>query len=166
MRLRDLLTIFGALAIFVLAGCVTVNVGPGDDTKAKNVTFSQPLPPYVENGSKDADKAWQSSVNGNTISYHSACREASDPSLVAMQSNTLRGLENLKVLDEKRYDYNGREALDTLATGTVDGVLVKIRLVVFKKNGCNFDISYVALAKHYATDEKVFDKFISGFIVP
>ncbi len=58
---------------------------------------------------------------------------------------------------------DGRGALRVFVTGTMDGVLVNMDIVVVKKNDCNFD--FVAVSRPDSPKEmtKDFETFFGGF---
>lgn len=152
---------------FCLNGCVSVNLGNKDIAKSQTVRFKAPDRPYESIDLKSADKAWQSQNTGSTISYLSVCNDPSDPSLEALRDGTLRGIDNLNVEKESRWDFNAREALRTKATGRLDGVKIKIDLVTFKKNYCNYTLSLVGVESRFgSTDQQQFDRFVGEFTAP
>lgn len=151
---------------FLTTACVSVNLGPKPGGHAASVKFSEPPPPFKEMKTDDADKAWQRADNGNTISFTSVCDEPSDPTLETMQASTVSSLQNSKIQKETRGKFNDRESLETLSTGSVDGVSITLRFVVFKRNNCNYTISFVALSKFFETDLPYFDQFLKGFHAP
>lgn len=161
-HLRNLL--FCCFLLFT-AACVSVKIPTSTGTKATGVKTEDPPSPYEEIKSPSADKAWLSGKTGNTISYLSDCN-AGDPTLQQLETESLMGLSKLKILDSKDTNFNGREALSTLAQGEVDGVSVKTELVVFKKNNCNYTLSYGGLTKNFDKERNAFQKFLEGFRAP
>ncbi len=57
----------------------------------------------------------------------------------------------------------GREALRTVAEGTLDGVDVILDTVVIKKNNCLFDFALVAHPQKHADAVNDFETFFQGF---
>lgn len=151
--------------VFMLSmgACVSVKIPTGTGTPAKDVKYDDPATPFKEIKVTSGDKAWLSGKTGNTISFISDCNGSADPSLQQIEGESLVVLDKLKVLDTKNVEFNGRDALRTLAQGEVDGVSVKTELVVFKKNGCNFTLSYGGVAKTFESEKSYFDKFVESF---
>lgn len=166
MTKQRVLRILSLIPAFALASCVTVNLGGGKTTTAQGVSYSQPEKPFEEIKLKDADHAWQNKDNGNTISYLSTCNDPADPSLKAARGDFLASLNSLKIISESESEFNGREALATVAEGRVDGVLTKLELLLFKKNNCLYTLSYVALAKTFAENQEAYAKFSESFRAP
>lgn len=149
----------------LLGSCVSVNLPGGKSTPAKGVEYSSPASPFKTINSENADKAWMSTATGNTISFSSDCHGA-DPSLQQMESESLAGISNLEIESANSVMYNGREARQTIATGSVDGIAVQISMVVFKKNNCNYTLTYGGVQKHFVQEEKHFEEFKARFKAP
>lgn len=164
--LQELFKCIGFLGTLIaISGCVTVSVGEKKGKPAEDLQVSAPPSPFQEIKATDVDQAWQNPKNGNSIAYSSDCYGA-DPSLISIQQTVLQGLSDSSVDSEQKTTFNSREAIDTQAAGTVDGVKVKIRFLVFKKNNCNFTLNYFAVAKHFETDLPVFQTFLNKFRAP
>lgn len=156
-----------SVGFLFLCSCVSVNLGNKDVSRSTEVRLSEPSNSYVSIALKAADRAWQSKSTGTTLSYMSVCNDAADPSLEALRGSTLRGIEQLKIENEERPTYNGRDSLRTKASGSLDGIKVVIRTMIFKKNFCNYTISMVGLESRFSqNDENVFNVFLEGFVAP
>ena len=152
--------------IFALSfGCVTVSVSEKKGRPAENLEVVPPSAPFEELKTPDADRAWQNARNGTSISYASECGGA-DPSLKSIQQTILQGLTDINIEAEEKTNFNSREALDTTASGNVDGVAVRIRFLTFKKNNCNFTLNYFAVAKHFDSGLPAFQQFVTKFRAP
>jgi hypothetical protein len=55
--------------------------------------------------------------------------------------------------------FSDRAAYEVTASGKIDGVKAKIWLLVFKKNGCNFTLSYMGSAKSFDRERTAFEEF-------
>ena len=150
----------------ILFGCVSVNLDSGVTKKAEKIELTEPTLNFVKIKNKTVDQAWQNVKNGNTIAYLSECNSKSDPTLKTLQDENLSALTNIEIIDSKELTFNDREALLTTANGLVDGVGIRIRLLIFKKNGCNYTVSFVGRKKFFLADEMSFSKFIEGFKAP
>ncbi len=149
-----------------LSSCVSVNLPSSSGTKSAAVDFKPPAKPFISTDTKSADKAWISQKNGNTISYLSDCGSPIDPPLQQIESDTLNFLENLKILSSETKTFNGRESLETIAQGNVDGVAVKMRVLTFKKNNCSYSLVYGGVKDKFNSELGEFDHFLQGFKVP
>ena len=61
---------------------------------------------------------------------------------------------------------NGREALETEVEGKLDGVMTRIRALVFKKNGCTYTISHIGVPRTFEEDRGRFTEFLGNFQAP
>jgi len=149
-----------------LGACVSVNIPTTSGSPAKDVQFADPAEPFKDIKVKTADKAWLSARTGNTISFLSDCNAAVDPTLRQLENESLTVIDKLVIQTSKQVEFNGREALSTIAHGEVDGVAVKTQLLVFKKNNCNYTLSYGGLSKNFETENKYFQQFTESFKAP
>lgn len=158
---------FNLLFVFALTSCVSVNIGPSGTTKrASGVEFNEPAKPFSKKSVEDVDAAWKNESNGNSISYVSDCKDATDPSLDQITGGLLGGLSGVKRESDETVTVQGREGKRVLATGKVDGVPTHIDLLVFKRNQCIYILSYVGVSKAFAVDRGAFNKFVEGFRAP
>jgi hypothetical protein len=159
---------FGLLALALLlplTACVSVNLGPSGHEKAKDYKFEKPAKPFGEIETENADLAWQSSKTGNTIALISECSKA-DPTLESIRDEILSAITDVKTLQSTELNYNRRKALRTIAQGNVDGVGIQIETLVFKKNECQFSLSYVGRDTLFTNEKQSFDRFTESFVVP
>lgn len=158
--------IFVYFFFLILGGCVSVQLPGGKVTPAKDVEFQPPTAPFKEIKTANSDKTWLSGKTGNTISFLSECGGNSDPSLEQIESDSLSAMSHTQNLKTEELSYNGRAARQTVSKGTLDGVSVQMRLLVFKKNGCNYTLSFGGLENRFSSEEKYFETFLKGFKAP
>ena len=149
-----------------LNGCVSVELPNSKTTTAKDVQWSSPGGPFKEIKAANADRTWLSSSTGNTISYLSECGNTADPSLQILESESLSAISRMTPVSAKGFDFNGRAARESVSSGEVDGVPVQLKLLVFKKNGCNYTLSYGGVLKNFSSEEKYFEDFKKNFKAP
>ena len=166
---RLLLYLSAAIAFtsyLLCAGCVSVDLGAGRAKKATNVIYMEPSGNFHRISNSTVDYAWQNSTNGNTLAFLSECNPKSDIPLKTLEDEYLGALDNAQVRSTKELDYNDRDAIQTVATGHVDGVAVSMEVVIFKKNDCNYTLSFVGREKYFSADEQIFQNFMQGFKAP
>lgn len=151
--------------VLFLGACVSVQLPGGKSTPAEDVEYAAPAAPYKLISTNSADRAWLSASTGNTISFLSECG-ANDPSLQQMETETLSALNSLKIIETKDLSFNGRAARQTVAQGKVDGVPVQILVIIFKKNGCNYTLSYGGIEKNFQVEAAAFESFKQSFKAP
>lgn len=145
--------------------CVSVKFPNSKVMSAKDVEFKNPQVPFKEITISNTDKSWLSEKTGNTISYSSECGN-SELSLQQLETDSLSALSNLEIMRVEEFTYNSRVARQSLSQGQIDGVPVQIALLVFKKNGCNFNLSYGGTKKNFETEKHFFDIFKNNFKAP
>lgn len=153
------------LSLF-LQSCVSVQLPASKVASAKNVELEAPPRPFKEIAAKSPDKSWISDSTGNTISYLSECDLKVESSLEQIENETVATLNNLSLLSAESPEYNGRAARFSTYSGTLDGVPVQLSLVIFKKNGCNFILSYGGVSSKFNAEESYFKNFINSFKAP
>jgi hypothetical protein len=150
----------------LLVTCVSVQMPGGKTQPAEGVSFQSPAAPFKEIQSPQIDKSWQSKATGNTISYFSNCGGTADPSLESLEKDALNALNDLEVVHSEGFNFNGRAARKSLGKGQIDGVPVQLSVLVFKKNSCNYTLTYGGLEKNFKTELKAFDQFTQTFKAP
>lgn len=149
----------------LFSSCISIGLNKSPEP-AKDIKFDNPKSPFESVKSKTGDKVWMSTNSGNSISYISDCSQQSDPSLNSLESDALSGVENLKILESIDFNYNQRFAKSTIAQGTLDGIAIKIKIISFKKNNCNYNLLYTGVADKFDKEITYFDKFKESFVAP
>lgn len=166
LRFNIVISFLGLLSGLLYSGCVSVQLPGGKITPAKDVQFSTPADPFEKLKASNADRSWLSSKTGNTISYLSECGSTVDLNLQTIESESLSALSKLNTLSSETLLYNGREARQSISTGELDGVPVQMALLIFKKNGCTYTLTYGGLKKQFSAEISDFEKFKVDFKAP
>jgi len=161
MKANILITI---LVFHTVIGCVSVKLTNHSLTRSDSIKNHPPARPYVEINS-DTDAAWKNPTNGSTISYNSSCQDIIDPSLHSIRDDLLGDVFDLQISKSYLKDFNARESLYTEAGGKVDGIPVKMILIVLKKGGCIFSVNYISLKDSFQSDLEIFQNFTKTFKV-
>jgi hypothetical protein len=154
------------LALVLGSGCVSVNLAKNEVVKAENLSFKSPGGKFNEFESDLVDKGWRHSGNGNAISFVSDCENQFDPPLKNIESGVVGALDKKESVYSKNETFNDRAALHSLYKGKVDGIPTKVELMTFKKNGCIYVLSYVAVESSYDKNQNDFAKFLTRFKAP
>lgn len=160
---RRIIILFALYALFV--SCVSIDLNK-KEVKSQGVVYTAPSAPFRELGESKADKTWTHTSNGNSISFLSGCDDPADPSNERLQKEILTGIQDVKVEESNTISFNNREALQTKLFGKVDGVQIFIHILTFKKNNCNYTLSYTGRDKTYAQNQKDFVAFMGSFKAP
>lgn len=148
-----------------ITSCISIGVSK-DPEPAKNLSYSTPAAPFSDLKSKTGDKAWLSKTTGNTISFISDCSANSDPSLETLEAESLSGIDKLEVIESNQKDYNQRISRETIASGSVDGIAIKIKVISFKKNSCNYNLLFAGKKDKFDSELGIFNNFTESFKAP
>lgn len=149
-----------------LAGCISVNLGgPKNSVKAK-VSFVPPQAPFESLSVSTSDYSWKSAKTGSAIGLISDCDPSADLSLETLRDEVVQALKESTIVKATQLTYQGRAALRSVVTGEVDGIKTHIDLMVFKKNGCSYTISLVAIPRNATEDTPQFDRFLDQLVAP
>lgn len=111
----------------------------------------------------DTDLAWTAVAGPQVLSMNSGCDEHGDPSLEVLTGHLLFGFTDREVLAQEAVLLDGREAMRTRARAKLDGVEVELGFTVLKKNGCVYDVQYVAPVGRYDERASDYEKLVQGF---
>jgi hypothetical protein len=136
-----------------------------DVTKSRKVVFTNPAAPFAPTDIAPADQAWKSSKTGNTISYFSECSRDQVP-LERMRDDVLLSMPEAKVVSNESRNFDDREALDSTIEGKLEGIPVRIRLLVYQKNGCRYSLSYSCRTSTFDREVSSYQEFEKGFRAP
>jgi hypothetical protein len=152
-----------ALLLLALAGCASRHAPP----VAVEGQYSLGHPTgrvwrHVNPGG--ADKAWWSESLSATIYADSNCGlRSSESRLEVMTDHLLFGLTELQTLEEKAIQVGSRDALYRTVEGRMDGVPVRLAVVVARKDNCTYDFVYIARPDAFGEGLPDFLTVVEGF---
>ncbi|NVB41845.1 hypothetical protein G6O69_28695 [Pseudenhygromyxa sp. WMMC2535] len=154
-------------------------------TQSKEATyrFGLPGPAWEQLVQKDTQVAWHHSTDPAVIQIYSECGDHGDSDLEDFTDHQRIDYATWEILEEPtgELDAEGqprmrskqyyttiaeREALRTTVQANLDGVDVLIEYVVLKKNGCLFDLTYIAMPEIFDAHAPEFQRVIDGFRFP
>ncbi|PIT99182.1 MAG: hypothetical protein COT74_09235 [Bdellovibrionales bacterium CG10_big_fil_rev_8_21_14_0_10_45_34] len=148
------------------SACVSIGPRSSGIERSQIARVKPPGSPYSEVDRGAADAVWRSSKTSSSISYFTTCSRETDDTVEALKQNSLRALSEVQILLEERIQINKRGGLQVIASGYLDGVPVKTQLVIFKKDWCNYTLSYVGVLHNFGAEVEVFQAFVDRFEVP
>lgn len=101
--------------------------------------------------------------SGGSILVNALCEGIKDVPLDVLTNQALIGLEHLQETGREVVTLDGRSAMKTRLSATLDGVPVELELVVTKKDGCTYDFDLVTGASVFADREADFWRLVQGF---
>ena len=111
------------------------------------------------------DLAW-GGPSGEVIAVNAECEDHGDPSLAVLTNHLLIGFEDRRVIEREPFELAGRGALRTRVEARLDGVPVALELVVLKKDGCVYDLTYLAPPTRFDSELPTYRKVVASFDVP
>lgn len=101
--------------------------------------------------------------HGGAIMANASCDRRLDLSLELLTGQLLYGIEARQQTSRHRLALDGRVALRTQMSGTLDGVPVALDLVVLKKDGCTYDLALAAAPHDFGRRQADFEQFFRAF---
>ena len=111
------------------------------------------------------DAAWFDGDTRGTVHVDHTCERSQDTPLAALVNHLLIGFTDREVVSEETVPFDQREARHVVVRARLDGVPRTIELYVMKKDGCVYDLGYVAPPDRYESGRGAFDAFVRGFHV-
>lgn len=151
------------LALVLSTSCSLLVGGSGSgDVKSENLRINflssnwRPITPDT------ADYAVQNPVSGSVITANSMCKKYDSTSLKHLTINILSGVESVEVLSTQTSAFRGRESLQTVIKGKLDGVTTYMDIVTVRKNRCVYDFILISPSrKTFERDQPSFKEFLS-----
>lgn len=126
---------------------------------------------------------WQHSTDPAIIQVHGECEDHGDSDLEDFTDHQRIDYSKWEIIEEPtgELDAEGRprmrqrqyyttiaqrEALRTTVRANLDGADIMIEYVVLKKDGCLFDLTYIAVPHAFDAHTGEFEKVIEGFAFP
>jgi hypothetical protein len=108
--------------------------------------------------------AFRDDANDVSVLVGARCNVASDDApLLALTNHLVMGTTERDILSQETVPFDGREAMHTVLRAKLDGVLMTYDLWVTKKDGCVYDLVYIAAPEHEAAGRPAFERFVTGF---
>lgn len=111
------------------------------------------------------DLAW-GGPSGEVIAVNAECEGHGDPSLAVLTNHLLIGFENRQVVEREPFQLAERGALRTRLRAELDGVPIDLELTVVKKDGCVYDLTYLASPSRFEEQLPAYRKVVGSFDVP
>jgi hypothetical protein len=108
--------------------------------------------------------AFRDDRDGGTIVVNGRCGlDGEDVSLAALTQHLFLRFTEQTVLEQAVVPLDHREAMRTVVSAKLDGVPMKFAVWVLKKDGCVYDLAYMASPPRFDRDAAAFDRFARGF---
>jgi hypothetical protein len=111
----------------------------------------------------DAALAWRDRNDDGTVLVNARCDRDDDVPLAALTQHLFLRFTEREVTTEEVVPFDGREAQHTVLTAKLDGVPKRFSVWVLKKDGCVYDLVYVADPARFDRGAPAFETFARAF---
>lgn len=129
--------------------------------------FGMPGDGWTPMKEQGAQVAWWNDSLGAAILLDSQCERHGDSTLEAFTDHLRIDFSEWTIKSQEKSKLADRDAEHTVVEATIDGgPKVMLELWVTKKNGCLFDLQYVAPPAHFESGRAAFAKVVASFSFP
>ncbi len=123
-----------------------------------------PVPPAWRRVSIDgADLAFRDDARSGSALFNVRCGNRDDDApLEALTAHLIMGTTDRVYDSQETVPFDRREAMHTLLRAKLDGVPMQYDIYVMKKDGCLYDLVYVAPPDRFAEGSADFERFAQG----
>jgi hypothetical protein len=123
-----------------------------------------PVPPdWQRVRVEGADLAFRDQPRQGSTLLGVRCHQRDDDApLTVLTNHLIMGTTDREVQSQETVPFDGREALHTLMQAKLDGVPMQYDIYVMKKDGCVYDLVYVAPPDKYSAGAADFERFARG----
>lgn len=112
--------------------------------------------------SDGADLTLRDTRSSATMAVSASCPGETGP-LPSLVRHLFFGLRDVRQLRHGSITLDGAAGVDTMVTGRLDGVPVQVRSVVIRRNGCLYDLLFLAHPDTFGSQSETFDAFLRGW---
>ena len=138
----------------------------GTTYQGSGFTFKVPPPPstWQRIEADGAALAFRDEAAAATILVNGRCNKGEDDvPLSSLTQHLFLQFTERDQLSQDTIPFDGREAMHTVLRAKLDGVAKKFDVWVMKKDGCVYDMIYLADPTRFEAAVPEFRKFVSGF---
>ena len=130
-------------------------------------SFGMPGDGWSPMKDKGVQVAWYHADLDAAILLDSQCERHGDSTLEAFTDHLRIDFRDWTLQSQETLQMNGRDAVHSVVKASIDGgAETMLELYVTKKNGCLFDLEYVAPPDSFAAGRAAFAKVVAGFTFP
>jgi hypothetical protein len=130
-------------------------------------SFGSPGPAWRPLKEKGVQVAWYNDGLGAVIQIDSQCDRHGDSTLEQFTDHLRIDFREWEIVSQERLTMVERDAVHTVVLASIDGVKkTHMELYVVKKNGCLFDLHYIAPPHSFERGRGDFAQVVSGFTYP
>jgi hypothetical protein len=156
--------VVGSIASLGSAGCA--GGLQGDLYQGQGFAFRIAPPPegWQRIEVSHAALAYRDQADGGTIVINARCGvDGEDVPLEALTQHLFMRFTEREILEQQTLPFDHREAMRTIVRAKLDGVPMKFDVWVLKKDGCVYDLGYMAAPSRFERGAAEFERFARGF---
>jgi hypothetical protein len=111
----------------------------------------------------DASVAYRDEANGATIAVNGRCQGEDDVPLAALTQHLFLRFTEQEIAKQEVVPFDGREAMHTVLSAKLDGVPKRFDVWVLKKDGCVYDLLFIADPTRFDAGAPAFERLVRGF---
>ena len=128
-----------------------------------NVRFGPVPAGWTRIDVQGADVAYRDEGREGSALFDVRCHDRDDDApLASLTEHLIAGTTERDYQHQDTLPFDGREALHTLLSAKLDGVAMQYDIFVMKKDGCVYDLIYVAPPHRFAQGAPGFEQFAAG----
>ena len=121
------------------------------------------LPSSEASGVAGADLAFRDDAHDGSVLFDVRCRNRDDDApLAILTEHLIMGTTAREFESQRVFPFDGREAMRSILRAKLDVVPLQYDILVMKKDGCLYDLVYVAPPDRFAEGDADFDRFALG----
>jgi hypothetical protein len=108
--------------------------------------------------------AFRDEQDGASIVLNGRCGvDGEDVPLESLTQHLFLRFTEREIVEQKVTPFDRREAMRTVLTAKLDGVPMKFDVWVLKKDGCVYDLAFMATPPRFARGDAEFERFVASF---
>lgn len=154
----------GALGLFLLLGACAPSAWRLARQMEGKYTTGSPGQGWLVVTPGGADRAWVNDALGATIYTDSNCGPRyAETRIEDLATELVSGFRSLEDLREEYRMVGDREGILRVHQGRLDGILMRVSIVVVNKNACNYDFAFISPPENFDSGWASYEKVIQGF---
>lgn len=127
-------------------------------------TVSQPPASWHRLDASKASLAFRDPASLATIALNGRCkRDSDDVPLASLTQHLFLQFTDREIVVQEVVPFDGREAMHTVMAAKLDGVIQKFDVWVLKKDGCVYDLLFIAPPDRFERGVGAFTELVKSF---
>ena len=158
------LVTLGCAASLALGGCAPGRIAGGLFTNEQaGYRVQLPPPAWAVSARPEADLVLRRTDGPATIAIATRCGSPAEGPLPSLSRHLFFGLRDREIAARAERSVDGVPALQTTLVATLEGQPVEISAVVLRRDGCVFDLMYVAAPELFPEHLPAFEGVVAGW---